>query len=68
MAEVGRALTWHMGGDWDKVKAADRAEYELSVREGVRLFSVSRTAAGEQFWVITEADRSSTTVLLPEEY
>lgn len=67
-AEVGEAIARHMAGDWGEVGKADWRENELSLREGFRLFSVYRTAAGEKFWVITEADRSSTTVLLPEEY
>lgn len=53
------------GGD---VSAEDRAENELSLREGFRLLSVYQTASGTRFWIITEADRSATTVLLPEEY
>lgn len=65
---VTALLVRHQAGDWGDVDAEDRAENELSLREGFRLFSVYRTIAGGTFWVITEADRSVTTVLLPEEY
>lgn len=58
----------HLRGDWGEVPAEDREENELSLREGFRLLSAYRTRVGIRLWVITEADRSSTTVLLPEEY
>ena len=41
---------------------------ELSLIQGFRLLSVYQAADGKEFWIITEADRSSTAVLLPEEY
>lgn len=46
----------------------DAAENELSLREGFRLLSVYHDRNGVKFWIITEADRSATTVLLPEDY
>jgi hypothetical protein len=46
----------------------DWQENEFSLREGFRLLSAYHTEAGVKFWVITEADRSTTTVLLPDEY
>ena len=46
----------------------DKAENELSVREGFRILSAYRLRTGVKIWVITEADRSATTVLLPSEY
>jgi hypothetical protein len=55
-------------GNWGLVCDDDRRENELSVREGFRILSAYRTARDEKLWVITEADRSSTTILLPEEY
>ena len=66
--EVLLALRRHARGDWGDVCAADRSENELSLREGFRLLSVYHTEKGQKFWVITEADRSATTVLLPDEY
>jgi hypothetical protein len=62
------ALARHAVGDRGDLCADDRAENELSLREGFRLFSAYHSAAGVKFWIITEADRSATMVLLPEEY
>ncbi len=61
-------LERHRSGDWGECSGADKSENDLSVREGFRIFSVYRTEAGDKIWVITEADRSSTCVLLPDEY
>ena len=48
--------------------AADKAENELSLQEGFRLLSSYRDRNQIKFWIITEADRSTTTVLLPDDY
>lgn len=61
-------LARHECGDWGEVGEEDRAENELSVEERLRLMSVYRLATKDRIWIITEADRSSTTILLPEEY
>jgi len=61
-------LTRHVTGDWGEVDIEDWAENELSLREGFRLMSVYSLKDGVKLWVITEADRSVTTFLLPEEY
>ncbi len=61
-------LARHMQGDWGELSAADIAENELSLKSGFRLLSSYTTAAGQKIWVITEADRSTTTLLLPDEY
>lgn len=66
--EVLCALQRHNAGDWGDVDEHDRQENELSLREGFRLLSVYHSATGVKFYVITEADRSLTTVLLPEDY
>ena len=66
--EVQAALARHAAGDWGDVSDDDRQENELALREGLRLFSVYRGQRGTKFWIITEADRSATTVLLPEDY
>ena len=66
--DVYAALRRHAGGDWGEVDAADRAENDLSLREGFRLLSVYSDRNHVRFWIITEADRSVTTVLLPEDY
>jgi hypothetical protein len=62
-------LERHASGDWGAVSVEDARENELSVSEGFRI--VSSYPLGEEarkVWVITEADRSSSCILLPEEY
>jgi len=61
-------LDRHVSGDWGDVPAADAAENELSLREGFRIISSYALESGERVWVITEHDRSRTTLLLPSEY
>ena len=61
-------LDKHSSGDYGEVDAEDAAENELSLKEGFRILSAYRTLKGIELWVITKADRSSTTVFLPEEY
>lgn len=58
----------HERGDWGEVPEADKHENDFSVQHGFRLLSAYTTSAGERIWIITEADRSVTTILLPEEY
>ena len=66
--EVLRALQRHQAGDWGEVDEHDREANDRGLTEGTRLFSVYRSAKGLKFWIITEADRSSTCVLMPEDY
>jgi hypothetical protein len=67
--DVRRALARHSAGDWgDDLGPEDREENETALAEGFRLLSAYTSTDGTRFWVITEADRSVTTVLLPEEY
>ncbi len=61
-------LRRHQSGDWGEVCDEDRQENEYSLLHGFRLLSSYRLGSGTKIWVITEADRSATTVLLPEEY
>ena len=61
-------LSRHRSGDWGEVDTHDRKENELSLEQGFRLMSVYSLSTGVKIWVITEADRSSTCILLPEEY
>jgi hypothetical protein len=61
-------LDRHARGDWGEVDAADGRENDRSVRHGFRILSAYKTHLGEKLWVITEADRSVTTLLLPSEY
>lgn len=60
-------LTRHVNGDWGEVCEDDKKENELSVKEGFRIMSCY-TVCGVRFWLITEAGRSVTTILLPDEY
>lgn len=66
--EQVNALQRHFNGDWGDVCEADRLRNEQALKTGERLFSVYHTAKGRKFWIITEADRSATTVLLPQDY
>ena len=61
-------LSRHASGDWGEVCEADKKENDFSVRNGFRLLSAYRLRDGTKIWIITEADRSATTILLPEEY
>jgi len=61
-------LTRHVCGDWGDIDKDDYKENELGLKRGFRLLSSYRTNADVKVWVITEADRSVTTLLLPEEY
>jgi hypothetical protein len=61
-------LRRHVSGDWGDVDGQDSTANWIAVREGGRLLSAYRTLRGEEVWVITEADRSSTCFLLPSEY
>jgi hypothetical protein len=66
--DIRTSLARHVRGEWGDLDEHDKAENELSLREGFRLLSAYRTADGTKFWIITEADRSATTVLLPKDY
>ncbi|HSK73946.1 MAG TPA: hypothetical protein VK892_19765 [Pyrinomonadaceae bacterium] len=61
-------LQRHQTGDWGLVCKEDAEENELSVKEGFRILSAYKTAKDVKIWIITESDRSSSTILLPEEY
>jgi hypothetical protein len=60
-------LTRHATGDWGELCKYDRRQNEIALRDGYRVLSSYEVPAG-RVWVITEADRSITTILLPEEY
>jgi hypothetical protein len=57
----------HQAGDWGDVPPEDARENRLPLRDGFRILS-SYEVTGERLWIITEADRSSTCILRPEEY
>lgn len=62
-----RLLARHIHGDWGQLSAEVRSENELALLSGRRLLSSYDLPCGT-VWVITEADRSLTTILLPEDY
>jgi hypothetical protein len=66
--DVQTALKRHHNGDWGELSEHDRRENEIALTEEARLFSVYRDRSKTKFYIITEADRSVTTVLLPEDY
>lgn len=66
--EDPRAFVYrHIQGDWGDVSPEEWAENEYAVKHGERLFSIYHTRHGRTLWVLTEASRYVTTILLPEE-
>lgn len=61
-------LLRHQAGDWGEVPPEDQKENDFSVEHGLRLLSAYTLTTGVKLWLITEADRSYTTLLLPSEY
>ena len=61
-------LARHVAGDWGEVSDEDKQENDFSVENGFRILSSYRTRKGVKFWIITEYDRSVSTLLLPLEY
>ena len=64
-------LKRHVRGDWGDMDKHDKTENDLAIDQPLRVFSAYKISRGKDtwvLWVITEADRSSTTLLLPEEY
>lgn len=62
-------LRRHVTGDWGDLCHNDKAQNQLAIKEGSRILSAYRLAStGAKLWIITEADRSVTTFLLPDEY
>jgi hypothetical protein len=66
--EMMLALSRHVRGDWGEVCDEDKAENEFAVDKYLRILSAYTAENGTRFWIISEADRSVTTVLLPDEY
>ena len=66
--EVRPFLARHTQHDWGDVPPEDAEANDRALKDGTRIISSYRTTFDEKIWVITEADRSSTCVLLPEEY
>lgn len=68
MSDITAGLTRHAGNDWGDVCESDWEANDNDVQDEGRLLSSYRSANGVKFWIITEWDRSVTTVLLPEDY
>jgi len=66
--EIMDAFWRHESGDWGDVCAEDKEANETALQFGGRLFSAYHDSNGVKFWIVTEADRSATTVLLPDDY
>ena len=66
--DVNMALALHTVCDWGDLDDEDRERNDRAVHNGDRLFSAYHDCTGNKFWIITEADRSYTTVMLPEDY
>jgi hypothetical protein len=71
LSEIGEDpfdfLARHETGDWGELCAFDRRQNQIALREGLRVLS-SYSVGEKSVWIITEADRSVTTILLPEDY
>jgi len=61
-------LIRHAAGDWGELDDFDKQQNDLAVKQGLRILSAYDTDEGVRIWIITESDRSATTVLLPDEY
>ena len=66
--EIASALRRHASGDWGTLDREDWQANDQALLEGGRLLSVYDSSDERKFWIITEADRSVTTVLFPEDY
>ncbi|MBI4310081.1 MAG: hypothetical protein HY591_07110 [Candidatus Omnitrophica bacterium] len=66
--DILKALDRHVAGDWGETSKEEQNENEHSLKKEFRLLSIYRGDNGTKFWILTEADRSLTTVLLPEDY
>lgn len=68
LSEMSHSLTRHAGGDWGLMGREDWIQNERALQDGGRLMSLYQAIRGPRYWIITEADRSVTTLLLPSEY
>jgi hypothetical protein len=66
--EVQTAISRHARGDWGDLDKDDLSANDMALEHGGRLFSSYHSTGGVKFYIITECDRSVTTVLLPEDY
>ncbi len=61
-------LRRHVSGDWGDICEEDQQENQYALEDGLRLLSAYKLSDGTKIWIITEWNRSVTTILLPEEY
>jgi hypothetical protein len=66
--DILRGIQRHQAGDWGDLNSADRAANDQAVVADTRILSAYNAVNGTKFWIITEADRSASTILLPEDY
>ena len=66
--DYSEGLQKHLQGDWGNLCQEDRNLNDLALKKGGRLFSAYQSSEGIKYWIITEADKSATTILLPEDY
>lgn len=66
--DITKALDRHARGNWGDLDEHDRLENERALRNECRILSAYHTATKVKFWVITESDRATTTILMPDEY
>ncbi|ALS66599.1 MULTISPECIES: hypothetical protein [Pandoraea] len=67
-ASIYALVNRHACGDWGDLPEADREQNDLSVVSGRRVLSCYPLGGELKVWIVTDADRSTTTILLPEEY
>ncbi len=65
--DVENAIQRHATGDWGEMCEADKRQNDMAVAQDLRIFS-AYDGSGTRFWIITEAERSATTILLPDDY
>lgn len=68
VGDINSGLTRHLIGDWGDISEADRGLNDVALRHDQRLLSVYHTKKNVRYWIITEWDRSQTTILLPSDY
>lgn len=66
--DIAEAVSRHRRGDWGDLSKPDKQANNDALKNGTRLLSTYKARNGTVFWIITEADRSATTIMLPKEY
>lgn len=65
---IDKALRRHLNCDWGEVSGEEKRNNNTAVAQGLRIKSAYRYDNDSVFWIITEADHSATTILMPEDY